>query len=157
MTGMDALLCAIASSECAAQNDRAYSPELPSDRKVMAKVLVIDDNDDERQIYSAVLHYNGFDVEEASNALAGIDLAKAVRPAAIVMDVRMPGLNGLLATEILRATPETSRIPVVCVSGYDVPPDQAKAAGCNRMLRKPVPPTELVIAVQAVVDPQIMS
>jgi len=123
----------------------------------MPVILVIDDNDDERQIYSAVLHYNGFDVEEATNALSGIDLAKALKPAAIVMDVRLPGLNGLLATEILRATPETSRIPVVCVSGYDVPPAQATEAGCERMLRKPVPPTDLVLAVRAVIEPQVSS
>lgn len=123
----------------------------------MAKVLVIDDNDDERQIYSALLHYNGFDVEEAANALTGIDLAKALKPAAIVMDVRMPGLNGLLATEILRATPETSGIPVVCVSGYDVSAGQARDAGCSRMLRKPVPPTELVLAVRALLDGETQS
>ena len=123
----------------------------------MATVLVIDDNDDERQIYSAVLHYNGFDVEEASNALVGIDLAKSIRPAVIVMDVRMPGLNGLLATEILKATPETSNIPVLCMSGYEVPPDKARDAGCRRLLRKPVAPAELVIAVQAVMEPEIRS
>src|SRR5687768_2281648 len=97
----------------------------------MAKILVVDDNADERLIYSAVLHYHGHEVDEAGDARQGIELARTRSPSVILMDVHLPVMNGLLAAEILRATPETSEIPILCLSGYDITLTQAKAAGCN--------------------------
>jgi CheY-like chemotaxis protein len=121
----------------------------------MAKVLVVDDNADERLIYAAVLHYHGHDVQQAEDARTGIDLAKSGLPAVILMDVYLPVLNGLMATELLRATPETAEIPVVCVSGYDINPAHAIAAGCSSFLRKPISPNDLVKMVnQLVEDPK---
>jgi CheY-like chemotaxis protein len=113
----------------------------------MAKILVVDDNADERLIYSAVLHYHGHDVDEAADARTGIDLAKSGMPNIILMDVHLPVMNGLLATELLRATPETANIPVVCVTGYDLNPANAFASGCSHFLRKPISPGELVDTV----------
>jgi two-component system, cell cycle response regulator DivK len=113
----------------------------------MAKILVVDDNADERLIYSAVLHYHGHEVEEAADARSGIDLAKTRMPNIILMDVHLPVMNGLLATEVLRATPETADIPVVCVTGYDLNPANAFAAGCSQFLRKPISPGDLVNTV----------
>lgn len=121
----------------------------------MAKILVVDDNADERLIYSAVLHYHGHEVQQAEDARTGIDLAKRGMPQVILMDVHLPVMNGLLATEVLRATPETSEIPVVCVTGYDINPAHAMAAGCSWFLRKPIIPGDLVRVVDLLVaDPK---
>ena len=114
----------------------------------MARILVVDDNADERLIYSAVLHYAGHVVEEAADARTGIEIAKAKQPDAILMDVHLPVMNGLLAAEILRATPATSSIPILCLTGYDVNPTHAIASGCSDFLRKPVSPTELTRVVE---------
>ena len=118
----------------------------------MARILVVDDNADERLIYSAVLHYHGHAVSEAGDAREGVEQARATIPDIILMDVHLPVMSGLLATEILRATPETAHIPILCLSGYDVTKAQTEAAGCNSFLRKPVSPSELSRMVDALLN-----
>lgn len=116
---------------------------------------MVDDNADERLIYTAVLHYHGHEVQEAADARTGIELAKRGLPQVILMDVYLPVMNGLMATEVLRATPETSEIPVVIVTGYDVSPADAIAVGCSSFLRKPISPSDLVSTVNRLVaDPK---
>jgi len=111
-------------------------------------VLVVEDNADERAVYSALLYYNGFDVVEAEDGQDAIQLAKTRDPDVILMDVRLPTLNGLLTTEILRATAETQSIPVVCMTGFDLSRERAEESGCRQLLRKPIPPAMLVDAVK---------
>jgi len=118
----------------------------------MATVLVVEDNPDELQICSAVLYYNGFDVIEASTGEAALELARKHRPAVILMDVRLPGLDGLLVSEILKAGDDTSEIPIVCVTAYDIEPRRAHTAGLQGVLRKPVPPEVLVKKVRTLAD-----
>ena len=113
----------------------------------MPRILVIDDNADDRTIMSALLYYNGFDVDEASCAADGVQLAGARMPDAIVMDVIMPGVNGLLATEILKSIPATAHVPVLCVSGNDIPARNAEACGAMRFMRKPLEPASFVNAI----------
>lgn len=113
---------------------------------------MVDDNADERLIYSALLHYHGHEVLEAHNAQVGLDTARRTIPAVILMDVHLPDMNGLRATEILRSIKETSGIPVICVTGYDVMPAAARAAGCADFLRKPVSPPDLIRSVAAVLS-----
>ena len=115
----------------------------------MAKILVVDDNADERLIYSAVLHYHGHEVSEAEDGKSGIDLAKRTLPNVILMDVHLPILNGLMATEILKASPETADIPIVCLTGYDINPAHAISSGCSHFLRKPVSPSDLTRTVNS--------
>lgn len=114
----------------------------------MPLVLVVEDNADERAVYSALLFYNGFDVLEAADGQEAIQLAKAREPDVILMDVRLPTLNGLLTTEILRVTAETRSIPVVCMTGFDLRRERAEESGCRQLLRKPIPPAMLVDAVK---------
>ena len=118
----------------------------------MARILVVDDNPDERLIYSAVLHYHGHTVDEAADARVGIQLAQDRQPDVILMDVHLPVMNGLLAAEILKATPNTSSIPILCLTGYDVNPAHAIASGCNEFLRKPVAPTDLTRVVDSLLS-----
>lgn len=114
----------------------------------MALVLIVEDNSDERAVYAALLFYNGHDVLEAADGQEGIQVAKAERPDVILMDVRLPTLNGLLAAEILRATPETQAIPVICMTGFDLSRERAEESGCRQLLRKPIPPSMLIGAIR---------
>jgi two-component system, cell cycle response regulator DivK len=113
----------------------------------MARVLVVDDNADERLIYSAVLTHHGHEVEEAGDGVGAIELAQSLRPDVIVMDVHMPVMDGLLASRAIRGNTTTATIPIVCVTGYDIFPSEASAAGCTKFLRKPVPPRLLLDVV----------
>ena len=115
---------------------------------MLKQILVVEDDPHLRQIYTKLLYYNGFDVLAAATASAGIGIARSVKPDAILMDYALPDINGLAAAGILHASPETSEIPVICVSAYDVPHDRATAAGCQNVLKKPVDGYALTMAVR---------
>src|SRR5688572_16061756 len=120
----------------------------------MARILVVDDNADERLIYSALLHYHGHEVVEAPTGHAGVETARRMMPAVILMDVHLPDIDGLKATERLKGMKETSKIPIICVTGYDVIPSAARASGCVDLLRKPISPGDLIRSVAKVLgDP----
>jgi CheY-like chemotaxis protein len=114
----------------------------------MARILVIDDNPDEQRIFAAVLRHYGHEVEQAGDAASGIEWARRQAPDLILMDVLLPAMNGLRAAEVLRAAPETARTPIICLTGFDISPARALAAGCSHFLRKPVPPSRLAAEVE---------
>ena len=118
----------------------------------MARILVVDDNDDERRLYARMLYYNGFDVLEADDGVTGVEVAAEERPDLILMDYRLPRLDGLSAAMLLHAAPETAGIPVVCVSGDAVTESTVRAAGCEELIRKPTPIHELVSRIRSYVD-----
>jgi len=119
----------------------------------MARVLVVDDNADDRELYALMLYYNGFDVLKADDPISGIELAHEQRPDLILMDYRMPQMDGLTAAMILNANPDTAEIPVVCVTGEDLTESSVRAAGCEELIRKPTPVHELIERVRSYVEP----
>lgn len=118
----------------------------------MAKVLVADDNADERLIFAALLRHHGHEVMTASDARSAIVAAREHKPSLILMDIHLPGMSGLQATEALRSIPETADIPVICVTAFDIHPRDARSAGCERFLRKPISPAELMSTVDLLLD-----
>src|SRR5688500_13250361 len=118
----------------------------------MGRVLVVDDNADERLIYSSVLMHHGHEVEQAGDGASDVELARSFKPDAILMDVHMPVMDGLLAWQSRRAQTDTAGIPILCITGYDIHPSQAAAAGCDRFRRKPIPPRALLDVVAALLD-----
>jgi CheY-like chemotaxis protein len=120
----------------------------------MSSILLIDDNDAERRMYSRLLYYNGFDVLEADDPIVGMEMARTQVPDVILMDYWMPRMNGLLAAEVLGVTPETRHIPIVCITGLDVTQQRALAAGCRELLFKPLRTHELVQAVRRYLPPE---
>ncbi len=115
----------------------------------MSKVLIVDDNADERLIFAALLEHHGFTVITASDGRSALHAANEHSPELILMDVHLPGMNGLAATEMLKRTPGTSNIPVICVTAFDITIAEARSAGCLRLLRKPVSPGDLIHTVSA--------
>ena len=112
------------------------------------KVLVVDDNADERQIYSALLYYNGFDVVEASSGADALQVARRERPDVVITDYMMPQMSGLALCRALHGQPETRNTPIVCITAYELSLEQAMAAGCVQLWHKPVPPAKLVLGLE---------
>jgi CheY-like chemotaxis protein len=109
-------------------------------------VLVVDDYADAREMYAESLVVSGFRVAEADNGVQAIDLARRLGPAAILMDLSLPGLDGWEATRRLKADPRTSHIPVVAVTGHAQTAASTAAldAGCDRFVVKPALPSAVV-------------
>lgn len=107
-----------------------------------ATILVAEDDEDNRQIMRLLLEMRGYAVLEAADGQTAVEVARRARPDVILMDLRMPVLNGLAATRAIRQSDDArlSRVPVVALSAYD--PSQhrnvAAAAGCNEYIVKPV-------------------
>jgi CheY-like chemotaxis protein len=114
----------------------------------MPRVLIVEDDPDQREVYAALLYYNGFDVLQADTAGRGMELARQDQPDAILMDVILPDMDGIVATELLKAAPETAGIPVICMTAYNISPERVIAAGCLDLLHKPVGGHVLVKAIR---------
>jgi len=112
-------------------------------------VLVVDDDEDSRYVYSRLLTHRGYAVAEAASGVEGLRLAVDTAPALIIMDYLLPGMTGWEATRLLKASPTTARIPVINVTAYtyDGIADDARAAGCDDFIAKPCDPFDVVSAV----------
>jgi len=104
-------------------------------------VLVVDDYEDTRELLAFVLRRKGLRVVCAVDGFAALDLAEQCVPQAIVMDIAMPGLDGIETTRRMRQQPALESVPIVALSGHVLPwyIEGAKAAGCNSFLAKPCP------------------
>jgi CheY-like chemotaxis protein len=107
-------------------------------------VLLVDDEEDQRELYRQYLEYEGYRVEMAAGGAEVLDKVLRVRPDAVVMDLSMPGVDGFEATRRIRDLPSTRHIPVIALTAYgELPMEWAIAAGCDVYLRKPCLPGDL--------------
>ena len=104
------------------------------------KVLVVEDNPMNLELAVDLLEMAGYVVTQAETAEAGIALAKAESPDLILMDIGLPGLDGLTATGILKQDSETKDIPIVAMTAHAMSGDEGKAlaAGCEGYMAKPI-------------------
>ncbi len=111
-----------------------------------ATVLVVEDDALIRQMVELVLRHHGLEVISAADAPSGLELARNGRPDLVLMDVQMPGMDGLEATRRLRGLPDLAQIPVVMLTGHVTQHirDQARQAGCSAFLAKPVTAAEIM-------------
>lgn len=113
-------------------------------------VLVVDDYDDAREMYADCLDTWGFRVEQAGTGEEAVAMALALRPAVIVMDVSLPGMDGWAATRAIKGDHRTRGIAVVALSGHARAGAAASArqAGCDAFLPKPCLPDDIVEIVK---------
>ncbi len=107
----------------------------------MAKtILIIEDDPRNLTLFRDLLQISGYKTIEASDGKQGIELAKAKKPDLILMDIQMPGMDGLEATRILKADATTSNIPVIALTAYAMKGDKERIleAGCDGYLAKPI-------------------
>jgi CheY-like chemotaxis protein len=104
------------------------------------KILLVEDNEVNRRLAEFLLRSQGYQVREAATAQESFDIIRAERPDLIVMDIQLPGMDGLEATKKLKEDPTTADIPVVAVTSYAMKVDQerALAAGCAGYITKPI-------------------
>ncbi len=118
------------------------------------RILVVDDSAINRSVLRAMLESAGFEVAEAERARDGIRMAQEVPPMVILMDIRMPDMNGLDATRALREDPRTGATPVIAVSAQAMTGDRELAfeAGCVAYVTKPVARQELLTAIGSILQ-----
>lgn len=104
------------------------------------RVMVVDDNPMNIELVRFVLEAAGFSCEVVSDASRALERIAACRPDLILMDIQMPGTDGLELTQQLKAAPVTRDIIVVAFTAYAMKGDEAKmrAAGCDGYLSKPI-------------------
>jgi two-component system sensor histidine kinase/response regulator len=123
----------------------------PGAEKPTARVLVVDDNESNRSLARSTLEDEGYEVIVAAGGAEGIDAFQTELPDCVLLDVRMPGVDGFAVCERIRALPNGSETPVLFLTAFrDVDTfDRALRAGGDDFLTKPIRPTELVVRVQS--------
>lgn len=117
-------------------------------------ILIVEDNEKNRKLVRDVLQFRGYQTLEAETAEDAIRLAQESRPALILMDVQLPGMNGIEALGRLRADARTKKIPVMAVTASAMTHDRQKilAAGFDGYQSKPINVKEFVAAVRDMLD-----
>lgn len=117
----------------------------------MARILYVEDNDDNIYMLKGRLERQGFVVLIARDGQAGVDVARAERPDLILMDLGLPVIDGWEATRLLKADAATARIPLIALSAHAMSTDRtdALAAGCDDYDVKPVEWPRLLKKIRA--------
>ncbi len=106
----------------------------------MPKILVVEDNENNRSLIRDILLYNGYDVIEASDGVEGIRMAKVHKPDLILMDMHMPRMDGTKAIRFLKADPETKGIKIIAITSLAMSGDRERilGIGCDGYITKPI-------------------
>lgn len=114
------------------------------------KVLVIEDNEQNRYPTTFLLDRHGYEILTASSGEMGIAVAKEVLPSLILLDIQLPSMDGYSVARELRKDPKLVNIPIVAVTSYAMSGDREKAmaAGCSGYIEKPINPETFVAEVE---------
>ena len=117
----------------------------------MATILLVEDNEMNRDMLARRLVKRGYEVVVAVDGEQGLAMARSQGPALILMDMSLPGLDGWEATRQLKATPETRGIPVIALTAHAMAGDREKAiaAGCDDFDTKPIDFVRLLQKIEA--------
>ena len=117
----------------------------------MPRLLIVEDNEMNRDMLSRRLAKRGYDVAIAVDGEQGLAMARSAPPALILMDMSLPGLDGWEATRQLKALPETRGVPVIALTAHAMAGDREKAiaAGCDDFDTKPVDIPRLLAKIEA--------
>jgi CheY-like chemotaxis protein len=119
-------------------------------RRERPPVLVVEDDPEERRLIGWVLGQGGMSVETVSNGWQALERAAQRRPAAVVLDLMLPGFHGLDVTAVLRAI-HGDALPIVVVSAFDRARERARQAGSTAFVAKPFDVDDLLATVRRVI------
>jgi two-component system, cell cycle response regulator DivK len=113
-------------------------------------VLVLEDEEHDREIYGRVLWYNGFDVAFAETVQSGLDMTHRYRPDLILLDLGLPDMSGLDFCRLFRDLPGMGDVPIVVLSGFAEARlgPTTRALGCERYIEKPASPVAVLHEVE---------
>ena len=117
-------------------------------------ILIVEDNEKNLKLVRDVLQYKGYQTIEAGTGEEGVRLARARIPDLVLMDIQLPGMDGIRALGELRADPTTRAIPVIAVTASAMTHDRKKilAAGFDGYQSKPIKVKEFIDAVREMLD-----
>jgi len=120
----------------------------------MSVILIVEDNEKNMKLVRDVLQVKGYQTLEAGTAEDGIALAQAHSPDLVLMDIQLPGMNGIEALGVLRANPATARIPVIAVTASVMQQDRKMIteAGFDAYIGKPINLKEFLQAVREMIE-----
>ena len=118
------------------------------------RILIVEDSEDTRFVYSAILNLDGYDIIEAADGAAGIARAIEHRPDLIITDINMPGLNGFEVARFVRGDDRLAHIPIVAVTGTVFQDSEQVDADAlfDRLFFKPMKPSEVLVEVRKLLE-----
>jgi two-component system cell cycle response regulator DivK len=122
----------------------------------MAKILIIEDNTANMTLTAYLLNWGGHTVISATDAEAGLTIARAEKPNLILMDIQLPGMDGLEATRLLKQDAATRAIPVIALTALAMKGDEERirAAGCDGYVAKPMRYQEILATIASLLEPK---
>ncbi len=114
------------------------------------RILIVEDQEDNRAILRDLLSANGYDFTEATDGAAAVEAAELTRPDLILMDIQLPVMDGYEATRRIKTNPALKAIPVIAVTSYALSGEEGKAAaaGCDGYVAKPFSPRMLLVKIR---------
>jgi two-component system cell cycle response regulator DivK len=121
----------------------------------MSLVLIVEDNEKNMKLVRDILQAKGFETMEAGTAEEGIKLALERTPDLVLMDIQLPGMNGMEALKVLRAEPSTAKVPVVAITASVMTQDrqQIMDTGFDGFIEKPINLRDFLATVNASIRP----
>ena len=116
----------------------------------MKRILVVEDNETNMYLISFILKKNNYEVIEAMTGEEGVRLAIKEKPDLIIMDIQLPGIDGIEATKRIKESEEAGEIPIVAFTSYAMTGDREKIlkAGCSGYLEKPINPETFMADIE---------
>ena len=120
----------------------------------MSVILIVEDNDKNMKLARDILNAKGYQTLEAETGEEGVKLAKEKVPDLVLMDIQLPGINGIEAFRQIRADARTASIPVVALTASVTPTDRSEinAAGFDAFIGKPISLKEFVETVKRLIE-----
>ena len=116
----------------------------------MKRILVVEDNETNLYLIRFMLERSGYEVIEAREGAAGVELAIKEKPDLIIMDLQLPDIDGLEATKRIRASEADGEVPIIALTSFAMAGDRerALAAGCTGYIEKPINPDTFIAEIE---------
>ena len=117
----------------------------------MPRILVVEDNEGNRDVLTRQLQHQGYDVVTAFDGKQAVEMARSESPDLVLMDLNLPDIDGWEAARQIRGSPEISRLPIIAISAHARSDDEEQAitAGCNKFHTKPVDFSRLLDQIES--------
>jgi two-component system, cell cycle response regulator DivK len=120
----------------------------------MARVLIVEDNDNNMELISFILEMNGEETLKAINGTEGVNAALTESPDYVILDIQLPDIDGLEVLKQIRASDRGKHIPIIAMTSYAMSGDKEKmlAAGCNGYIEKPIDPERVIAQLRDILE-----